>query len=434
MTLQIWGGLECTVNRVGDQWFDQLTRTGHDGRPDDIDRMASLGITALRYPLLWERLAPRAPHQVDGACDTRLSRLRELGVSPIAGLLHHGSGPRYTSLLDPSFPHLFARYAGAVARRYPWITDYTPINEPLTTARFSGLYGHWYPHRSDGASFVRILLNQARATVLAMRAIRRVVPEARLIQTDDCGSAFGTPMTAPQAAFERERKWLGWDLLAGRVGPGHPLYAWLIAHGAGRDELARLADAACAPDVIGLNYYVTSDRFLDERLDAHPSLTHGGNGRVRYADVEAVRARAEGIAGHEVHLAEAWERYRIPVAITEVHLAGSADEQARWLVEAWRGAESARARGVDVRALAVWALFGSFDWDCLVTREAGCYEPGVFDVRSTPPAETPLAGVVRDLASGRTPGGRWDTPGWWRLPDRMPGAACDHGEGIRQCA
>ena len=25
--------------------------------------------------------------------------------------------------------------------RYPWIDAYTPVNEPLTTARFSGLYG-----------------------------------------------------------------------------------------------------------------------------------------------------------------------------------------------------------------------------------------------------------------------------------------------------
>ena len=28
----------------------------------------------------------------------------------------------------------------------PHITNYTPVNEPLTTARFSGLYGAWYPH------------------------------------------------------------------------------------------------------------------------------------------------------------------------------------------------------------------------------------------------------------------------------------------------
>src|SRR3712207_7520391 len=72
------------------------------------------------------------------------------------------------------FPYttLFRSYAGAVARRYPWVSDYTPVNEPLTTARFSALYGHWYPHAKDDRSFARALLNQCRAVVLAMAAIR----------------------------------------------------------------------------------------------------------------------------------------------------------------------------------------------------------------------------------------------------------------------
>src|SRR3546814_11151054 len=64
-------------------------------------------------------------------------------------LLHHGSGPGYTSLIDPDFPAKFAAFAARAAERYPWIESWTPINEPLTTARFSALYGHWYPHRKE---------------------------------------------------------------------------------------------------------------------------------------------------------------------------------------------------------------------------------------------------------------------------------------------
>src|SRR3712207_2719887 len=81
--------------------------------------------------------------------DERLGRLRELGITPIVGLVHHGSGPRHTSLIDPAFADGLAAFARAVAERYPWVAYYTPINEPLTTARFSGLYGHWYPHGRD---------------------------------------------------------------------------------------------------------------------------------------------------------------------------------------------------------------------------------------------------------------------------------------------
>jgi dTDP-4-dehydrorhamnose reductase len=412
----MWGGVECTVNRVGGRWFDQLTRSGHDGRLADLELFAALGLRALRYPLLWERLAPHGLDRIDWRwSDQRLARLRALGIRPILGLVHHGSGPASTSLVDEGFAPGLAAFAGAVAQRYPWVEDFTPINEPLTTARFSGLYGHWYPHGTDDRTCARILLAQTRATALAMRAIRAVTPGARLIQTEDCGATFGTAQTAPQAAFERQRRWLTFDLLLGAVTRTHPLYEWLRRSGLTATDLAALADEPSPPDLVGLNYYLTSDRFLDERLERYPVDTHGGNGRLRYADVEAVRARPEGIVGHEAHLLEAWHRYQRPLALTEVHLGCTREEQMRWLRDAWRGATAARARGADVRAVTAWAMLGSFDWDSLVTREAGVYEPGVFDVRAPSPRPTALAPLVRALAAGREPAHPvLASGGWWR--------------------
>ena len=125
--------------------------------------------------------------------------MREAGIDVIAGLVHHGSGPRYTNLLDPRFPELLASHARAVATRYPWIRHFTPVNEPLTTARFSCLYGHWYPHRTISADFLRAVFHQCKATALAMRAIRELRPDALLVQTEDLGRTFSTPCLAYQA-------------------------------------------------------------------------------------------------------------------------------------------------------------------------------------------------------------------------------------------
>ena len=177
--VEIWGGVECTCRRVGDDYSDQLTRNGHRHRPDDLDRFAEMGLRTLRYPVLWEHVAPESLDRPDWQwADERLARLQAFEIAPIVGLVHHGSGPRYTSLADPEFAEKLARYAGMVAERYPWVRYYTPVNEPLTTARFSGLYGLWYPHGTNDATFVRLLYNQVRATKLAMRAIRRVNPNA----------------------------------------------------------------------------------------------------------------------------------------------------------------------------------------------------------------------------------------------------------------
>ncbi len=427
--LELWGGIECTVNRVGDCWFDQVSMSGHDARNSDLEQFALLGFRTLRYPVLWERLSPNRPDEIDWRrSDVQLQRLRDLGIRPIIGLVHHGSGPRYTSLLDRSFPEKLARFAGAVAARYPWVEEFTPVNEPLTTARFSALYGHWYPHRRNDRDFVCAVVNQMRATVLAMRAIRAVTPRARLVQTEDCGRAYGTAATLAQVTHETHRRWLTWDLLTGRVQADHPLFAFLTGAGFTAADEAFFVDAHCAPDIVGLNYYVTSDRYLDDQLHRHPATNHGSNGVIAYADVEAVRARAEGIAGHREHLLDAWRRYRLPVAITEVHLGCTREEQMRWLLESWEGAVAAGAAGADVRAVTAWALLGSYDWDSLVTRNGRHYEPGAFDVRGPAPRRTALASVIASLATGQQPrhpalaGGQ----PWWRRPDRIVNNSTRH--------
>src|ERR671933_514555 len=190
--LELWGGIECTVNRVGDEHFDQLLRSGHDERIADLDLIAELGIRTLRYPVLWERV----DRDGWGWTDERLARLRELDIQPVVGLVHHGSGPLRTNLLDPSFADGLAEHAAAAAERYPGVELWTPVNEPLTTARFSALYGHWYPHARDDLAFARAVLAQCRAVALAMEAVREVRPDAELVQTEDLGNTFSTPLLA----------------------------------------------------------------------------------------------------------------------------------------------------------------------------------------------------------------------------------------------
>ena len=252
-----------------------------------------------------------------------------------------------------------------------------------------------------------------------MRAVRQVNPSAQLVQTDDAGKTFSTRALTYQAQFENDRRWLAWDLLFGEVDRTHPLWRYLQSAGATSDDLTWFVDNPCPPQIVGLNYYLTSDRWLDDRLDLHPGVSAGGNGRDAYVDVEAVRA-CRAISGHQAILTEAWQRYGRPLAITEVHLGSTREEQMRWMLEAWDGAHSARRGGVDVRAVTAWALFGLTDWDSLVTRLDRHYEPGVYDVRGSQPRATALATLVADLASGRSPAQPvLDSPGWWRRQGRL---------------
>lgn len=421
-SLQLWGGIECTYNRVRDRYFDQLAMSGHDRRKNDLERIAAIGIRRLRYPVLWETTAPQSPDVCDWRwADERLGILRALNMLPIVGLVHHGSGPRYTNLLDPQFARGLSQFAAKVAERFPWCDAYTPVNEPLTTARFSALYGHWYPHRCDPLAFAQAILIQCRAVVMAMAAIREVRSDACLVQTEDLGFSHSSPDLAYQAKFENERRWLTFDLLAGRVDRHHPMGDYFLWLGVPEYELAWFIDHPCPPSIVGLNHYVTSQRYLDSNLDAYPPCYHGGNGRQRYADVEAVRVLPDGLVEPSSLLREAWQRYQRPIAITEAHLGCTREEQLRWLWEIWNAALQARCDGVDVRAVTVWSLLGCYDWSSLVTEPRGDYEPGAFDVRNQMLRPTALAQLASQLATDpmcQSPHPVLAQPGWWRRETR----------------
>jgi dTDP-4-dehydrorhamnose reductase len=240
---------------------------------------------------------------------------------------------------------------------------------------------------------------------------------------------WATAAVAREAELQNERRWLTFDLLCGRVDRTHPFWAQLTKCGIDEAELDAFVAEPCPPDVMGINHYLTSDRFLDDRIERYPDRWRDRAGRVTYVDVEAVRACPECPVGVGPRLREAWARYGLPLAVTESHLGCTREEQLRWLYETWRSAGTLRREGVDVRAVTVWSLLGAFDWNSLVTCDAGYYEPGPFDVRGTagtagtaarPPRETALATLTRQLARSETPDHPLlEQPGWWRRHDRL---------------
>ena len=49
----VWAGVEPSHLTIGGRRRDQLAETGHAERLEDIDRLAELGASAVRYPVLW---------------------------------------------------------------------------------------------------------------------------------------------------------------------------------------------------------------------------------------------------------------------------------------------------------------------------------------------------------------------------------------------
>lgn len=418
---EVWGGIECTINRIGDQWLDQFEMSGHYNRTEDLERVAALGIKTLRYPILWERHQPEENVPINFCwIEGQLKKLRTLGIKPIAGLLHHGSGPGFTNLLDKNFPTRFAAYAKEVATKFPWIDHYTPINEPLTTARFSGLYGLWYPHKSNDVSCMKMLLNELKGTVLAMQEIKKINPFAKLVQTEDMGKTYSTALLSYQAKFENERRWLTFDLLCGRVNSKHPLYKYFMRLGISADTLSFFTSNPMPPDIIGINYYVTSERFLDQRMSQYPKSTHGGNTLHEYADVEAVRVDHKQPSGYKLIMKEVWDKYHLPVAVTEAHLHCAREDQMKWFKEIFDQSRELIEDNVNLIAVTNWSMLGAYGWNKLLTTELGDYERGAFDVSAGNIRPTAMAAMLKTIIeTGEFHSPLLQSPGWWNSPLRF---------------
>lgn len=378
--IELWASPEPTIARISENvWRDQLAETGHDGRLEDIDLIAGLGVAATRYPVLWER--------GDFAwARRRLERLRERGVEAIVTLLHHGSGPPHTSLVDPQFPHLFAEYAGAAAREFPWVHRWTPINEPLTTARFATLYGHWYPNLRDDRAFGLAITNEARAIQLAVERIRAHIPDAEFMITEDLQGFRATDAAAEHdAAFYRERSFLSLELVMGRVTPEHALWRYLTKTAAvPAATLREIAEHAVHPSVVGWNWYPYSERVLSRR-----------NGDL--ADVGAVTLDGYEISPRPL-LRDAYRRLGLPQALAEVHVHAAEDARAAWLSARYDDARALNAEGIPVTAIGAWAAFGMIDWDSLLLERRGIAEDGIFTFSPDAlPQETAVSRTLREL-------------------------------------
>ncbi len=185
------------------------------------------------------------------------------------------------------------------------------------------------------------------------------------------------------------------------------------------DELRWFQDHACPPNVIGANYYVTSERFLDTNIGRYPVSAHGGNGRHCYADVEACRYRPEGMEGLRVLLPELWERYRLRSRLPRCISAGLARRKYGGCSTRGKRHRNFAPSGVDLRA---HNHLGSARLVRLVQSvdpRRGVLRIGAFDVRGPSHAPTAIAQAVRSLAKQQDfAHPAIPSAGWWQPQSR----------------
>lgn len=250
-----FAGFECATgyNALG-EWIDQVAATHHDKHADaDYRRLRDVGIYAAREAIRWP-LVDRGNGQYDfSSVMPFLEASRKYNIEVIWDLFHYGY-PDDLDLFSEEFPRRFSEYCRAAARLICSSSTgtcyFTPINEPSFFSWAGGHVGRFAPHCiGKGVELKRALI---RAAICGINAIRKEIPQARIVNVDPLCHVV-PPLERPELAgdaqwFNSHAVFESWDMLCGRIMP---------ELGGSRSHL----------DIVGINYYWTNQWELgrDER-------------------------------------------------------------------------------------------------------------------------------------------------------------------------
>ena len=352
----IWAaGIEDTFvpqTRPGHRALDEYGLMGHyENWRVDLDLCRELGLSSLRWGVPWYKVEPESGRfewdWIDQVIDYMVD---ELGIEPMIDLIHYGC-PFWLDrgFSNKRYPELVARYAGEFAERYKdRIKWYTPLNEPIITALMCGMRGLWPPYRRGDRGYIEIMLQVAKGIQLTVKRIQEIDPAALMFHVEATGLTRTIREDLASLAHEEtHRGFLCFDLLSGRLAHDHLLFSWLVRNGAAPDTLLELQENRISLDVIGMNFYPqwsTKQIYLDKR------------GRIAFRETEP-----EGDGFSEL-IRQYYERYQVPVMITETSAVGSEDLRLRWLESSVNHIRELRAEGVPVIGYTWFPMFTMIDW------------------------------------------------------------------------
>jgi beta-glucosidase/6-phospho-beta-glucosidase/beta-galactosidase len=325
-------GFECSTFL----WKDKKRRnliaeTQHDKWAfKDYEMLRSLGIAVAREGIPWPMVDKNGSFDFS-PIDPMINAMKEHKILPIWDLCHYG----YPDDLDPfseAFVERFAAYCKAAAAYVipklggPYF--FTPINEITFFSFCGGEWGWVAPYRNTKSDRVEFRKNLCKAAIEGAKAIRTILPEARMVHMDPLVHIVA-PVDRPdlQEAADHETfvdTFVAWDILIGKL---HPELG-------GSPEIL---------DIVGANNYSFG------QMEYRESGPH-----------QALKPDDERIESLCALMKRVWERYRRPMIISET--SGMGGGRAAWLKDVMEEALAAVNEGMDLHGICLFPAVDMQDW------------------------------------------------------------------------
>lgn len=338
--------------RPGHRALDEYELMGHfEHWREDLTLARELGLKAIRWGVPWYKVEPELGKFDWSWTDQVIPfMVEELKMLPVIDLMHYGC-PLWLKreFASDDYPQRVAAYAAEFAQRYKTLISwYTPLNEPIINALMCGMRGLWPPYLKGDKGYIRIMLQLARGIIRTVQALKDIDPESVMVHVEATGlTRTVRDDLASLAREEQFRGYLCYDLISGRLTHDHLLFSWLVRNGASPDALDEIAKNPINLDVLGLNFYPqwsTKLLYIDKR------------GRLAFSETEP-----EGDGFKEL-IKHYYERYKVPIMITETSAVGSDEIRQRWLRSSVSMIRDLRAEAIPVMGYTWFPLFTMVDW------------------------------------------------------------------------
>lgn len=296
---------------------------------EDISLMKKIGINTYRFSIEWSRIEPsKGVFSTEGISFYKrfIAELLKNDIEPIV-TLWHWTIPIWLrdegGWTSHKFPEYFEKFTDQIVKNLGenvnyWIT----INEPNIVSTISLLYCDWPPNKKNPLLMYKSIQILIKAHKKSYALIKRAYPKSQvsisknLTHFDE--GAYGR-FSKQKIAVAR---YLTNDYFIKKI----------------RNHL----------DYLGVNHYFTASKKLEDH-EKYPLSDLGWSISPQF---------------FSQFLQETYERYELPIFITEHGLADRSDRyRPEFIRETFKQISDARDQGVEMIGYCHWSLLDNFEWD-----------------------------------------------------------------------
>lgn len=304
----------------------------HYGRyKQDIALAKRLNMNALRFSVEWSRIEPQEGRWDVGAIDhykKYLSELRSAGIEPVLTLFHF-TLPQWFAELG-GFERrgnikYFTRFAEKIVSELgKEVTYIITVNEPEVYAFESYYLGHWPPARQSKSKLMRVQLNLIRAHNQVAQVIHGMNRRYKVSIAKNSNYFYAGDNAKLSIASANVMQYAQDDFILKRV--------------------------AKHCDFLGVNFYF-SNRVYGYRIHSPNEKVSDLGWDMSPDDLEYALERL-------------WQKYSLPIIITENGVADASDTKRQWwMSHTIMAMQRAISTGVELKGYLHWSLLDNFEWD-----------------------------------------------------------------------